>query len=231
MSSPVVVIAASEAERVQAKVCEWSIRKHLRPGEDVRIIHTIGMQLPRWSGRQGTPFSFVRFMVPELAAPAPRAIYLDSDMLLFAPIQELWDTPQDGKAVLRTEDPSVLIVDCKAVRERWRLQAIMDALEAKRIRYGDLMSTLNLLPPEEVGQLPPEWNHIDRFQAGWTKLLHFSNLDRQPWKFADHQHGDQWYPALEAAIRAGYVPLAWLKDLPTEIVQRKLFHGRLKCPA
>jgi hypothetical protein len=221
LGPPRIVIGAGRQDRVPAKVCEWSIRAqhdHAWPRR-ARILHTYHRRLPAWSGTW-TAFSLVRFWVPELFERRGRAIYLDSDMLLFADIRGLWDLPMEGKVVLSHRDPSVLVIDCAKAARHWRVDRIVDDLRAGRIGYGELMTTMNQMPAELVGEIPDEWNHFDRFEPGRTKLLHYTKVRSQPWRCGTHPLGRLWYQALRAALRTGTLPRDWLDDLPRAIAGR-----------
>jgi lipopolysaccharide biosynthesis glycosyltransferase len=221
-SIPRVVIGAGPNDRLPAKVCEWSIRAHLKPGSSVQIIHTFERTLPMWSGGTWTAFSFVRWWIPTLLRRRGRAIYLDSDMLVFADIRSLWDVPMNGKAVLRHREPSVLVIDCRKAARFWDMKRIVCDLESGRITYAELMMTMNRMPVEMVGNVPEDWNHLDRYRKGRTKLLHYTKVRTQPWRWGRHRFGALWYEALERALRAGMVPQEWLDDLPAAIADSRM---------
>ena len=46
--------------------------------------------------RPRTPFSFQRFLIPELCGYSGKAIYLDADMQVFRDIRELWNYDFSG---------------------------------------------------------------------------------------------------------------------------------------
>ena len=98
------------------------------------------------------PFSFSRFLIPELAGYEGRALYLDSDMLVFGDIAELATHPFDGKALLCTSQPetppqwrhkgdffkpgrhaAVMLYDCS--RLDWKIDDIVRGLDDGRYDY------------------------------------------------------------------------------------------------
>lgn len=211
-----VVIGAGQKDKIPAKVCEYSIKQLAR---NVEVYHTFSLTLPTWHGPMGTDFSFVRFWLPELLAGQKRAIYLDSDMLLFTDIRELWELPMDGKIILRHLNPSVLVVDLEQAATFWKMPEIVRKLELREMSYGRLMGTLAGMPVEHVGFIPDEWNHLDSYSFAKTKLLHYTSIPMQPWRKVGHRHGHLWYKALHEACRLSYVPLSWLKELRQEVVK------------
>jgi hypothetical protein len=154
--------------------------------------------------------------VPALAGHAGRALYLDSDMLCLADVAALFDCSLQGAHFLalpsefgRADWPlwrtSVMPVDCDATR--FDLPAIYKDVEQGNFRAGDF---LQLAPsflarhPYRIGRLDPAWNRLDAWDAG-TRLVHFTDLARQPWRFPGHPQGHLWFAWLRSALAAGAV--------------------------
>lgn len=96
-----VFVGAAAAERLPARVLEYTIRKHARMSVDVVTIDNGAIPEPRDpANRSRTNFSLARFRIPELCGEAGRGIYLDSDMLVFTDIGRLWTHPMDGVDLL-----------------------------------------------------------------------------------------------------------------------------------
>jgi hypothetical protein len=53
--------------------------------------------------------------------------------------------------------------------------------------------------------IPEEWNSLERYVAGRTKNLHYTNMSGQPWRKWGHPLGKLWIAALREAIAAGLV--------------------------
>ena len=58
--------------------------------------------------------------------------------------------------------------------------------------------------PYRLGPLDPAWNSFDVHDAG-TKLIHYTNLRTQPWKFPGHVHEDLWFHWFSEARKAGAI--------------------------
>jgi hypothetical protein len=58
--------------------------------------------------------------------------------------------------------------------------------------------------PYRLGLMDPAWNSFDRFEAG-TRLIHYTNLRTQPWKFPGHVHEDIWFRWFDDARKAGLI--------------------------
>lgn len=90
-------------------------------------------------------------------------IYLDADMIVLGDIAELWSYSEEGKFVcMQDGSTEVAAIDCSHL-----------------CRNKHNTHKLPLLPT-----IPAEWNVEDKVVDG-MKLLHFTDLDTQPW-FDDH---------------------------------------------
>jgi hypothetical protein len=99
---------------------------------------------------------------------------------------------------------SVMMLDCANLT--WRIDEIIDQLDAGRLTYEQLMFEMALLPAEGVRDgLPEGWNHLEHFVEGETKLLHYTAIPTQPWKSEDNPNRELWEDAFVRACRAGYV--------------------------
>lgn len=223
--TPRIVIAASEHERIAALVLEYTIRKHA--AGEVEIIHTFDREdrptrgVWEEGGKDGTRFTWVRFWVPELCGFQGRAIYLDSDMIVFADIADLWNTPMGDKALLRTKDPSVLLIDCEKCR--WHVDQLIDMANQARGSVWNVDRKIGLVTGDHAGSLDEAWNHRDTYEEGQTKLLHYTNMNTQPWP--NHRHdkcgaspyADLWFDALRETVDNG---LLSAEELPEALREK-----------
>jgi hypothetical protein len=221
-----IFVGADESQRVAARVLEYSIRRHT--DALVRVSPMLDVQPPmpkRRENRPRTAFSFARFMIPELAGHRGRAIYLDADMQVFGDIGELWDAPFNGHQLLcTTQDAvpdkwkdstwfhpgpqmSVMVLDCEHLG--WDVNDIVAGLDEGRYSYADLMFEMCLVPPGAIDPtLDPAWNHLEHYEPGVTRLLHYTVVPTQPWKSDANPLGHIWMEEYRAAVAAGAVPAA-----------------------
>jgi hypothetical protein len=215
VASPVrVFVATTEEQMLSVKVLEYSITKHASMTTEVVPMHASGIPipLPRASANlPRTPFSFQRFLVPQLAGHHGRAIYLDSDMQVFADIRELWCQDMGGQQLLsvapapgadRKPQYSVMLLDCGALD--WNIAQIVEALDSSRITYEDLMYRMTVAERQEA-RIPAEWNSLEQYVEGKTRLLHYTDMDTQPWIYAKHPFGYIWVRDLLEAIDNGFI--------------------------
>jgi len=89
----------------------------------------------------------------------------------------------------------------------WDAAAIVAGLDDKRYTYAELMFDLCVVPPHEISDtLPPQWNCLERYDPGTTKLLHYTLVPTQPWKSERNPLGGLWSAHYAEAVAAGCVP-------------------------
>jgi len=136
---------------------------------------------PKWGW--ATPFTMFRYAIPELCGFKGRAIYLDTDMVVFGDLAELWTQktrrPWFCSSYKRTD---VSVIDCERFEsevaktnwpslEKLKGYLAVPAVVRLMLKQHDLIET----------GLEPQWNSCDRYDAGKTKLLHFTHMQSQPW--------------------------------------------------
>jgi hypothetical protein len=165
-----------------------------------------------------TEFSFARFAIPALCGHRGRAVYMDSDMLVFRDIGELWDAPLDGAAVAieagsrsepgqiahaRNRHAAVMLMDC--ARLPWDVATIVSGL-GRDYDYNALMGLAPLLDEGQIREsIPVGWNDLDRYDPARTRNLHYTEIRTQPWVHPGHPHGALWVDALRGMLAAGAI--------------------------
>jgi hypothetical protein len=214
--APVEVFVGSEEPQMLAvKVLEHSIRKNATIPVRVRPLHRCGIEFPLPKDPRNaprTPFSFQRFAIPGLCAYQGRAIYLDSDMQVFRDIRELWTYPMGQAEIQAVAEPgssgrrpqfSVMLMDCKKLSD-WTADGIVARLDSGELTYERLM--FDMAVARNVGSdLPPTWNSLEYYQAGETALLHYTDMDRQPWVTHVNPNAGVWIAGLIDAVQDGFI--------------------------
>lgn len=208
-----VFVAATSAEWLPARVLEFSIRENTDLEVDVRFLYQSGIDIPvpeAPSNRPRTPFSFQRFLIPELCDYQGKAIYLDADMQVFQDITELWKYPLDGTDLLTVKDGnngrksqfSVMLLDC--ARLQWDIKKIVEKLNSGELDYAGLMYEMKISP--KIGkEIDSKWNSLELFNPETTALLHYTDMNTQPWISLANPLGYLWVSCLKRAIRAGFI--------------------------
>ena len=208
-----VFVAATPAEWLPCRVLEFSIKETSALNTRVQAIYNFKRSIPMplaTENRPRTPFSFQRFLIPELCGFSGKAIYLDADMQVFQDIGHLWSqdfagcnlqTVQEAKKGRRGQF-SVMLLDCKALN--WNIEQIIADLDAGRLDYAGLMYEMRVAG--KIGRdIPSDWNSLERFEAGKTALLHYTDMNTQPWVSTENPLGDLWIACLRRAMQAGFV--------------------------
>lgn len=222
MASPIrVYVGSQDAQMLAVKVLEFSIREHT--GGDVVVfpLHEakVDFPMPRDpQNRPRTPFSFQRFYIPALQDHRGRAIYLDSDMQVFRDIKELWDLPFNGADLLAAREAggssrrpqfSVMLLNCDELN--WNLPEIVAALDRGELTYETLMYDMAVARSVRAA-IDPAWNSLERYVAGETGLLHYTDMPTQPWVSLDNPNGSIWVRDLIAAVDSGFISRDYIDE-------------------
>lgn len=216
LDGPVRVYVGSQAEHVIAlKVLEYTIKKNSSCSVEFFPMHLSGIDIPEpknYENRSRTPFSFQRFLIPELNGFTGRAIYLDSDMQVFADITDLWSRDFEGAEILsawsneqgqRQPQFSVMLMDCK--RLNWSVAGIVEGLDREEYGYKELMS--EMVVAKSSAALEFAWNSLEEYTEGETKLVHYTDMNRQPWLSRKNQLSHLWLADLKECIHERFMSL------------------------
>lgn len=214
MLDPVrIFIGATPAEWLPARVLEFSIREHTQLPVQLSFLYESDIEIPmpeNIDNRPRTPFSFQRFLIPQICDYSGRAIYLDADMQVFKDIGRLWNQPFsecDLQAVRgagddRRDQFSVMLLNCEQLD--WNIQKIAHELDSGILDYHGLMYDMKVAA--KIGRdIPSDWNSLETFDAESTALLHYTDMNRQPWVNLENPHGYLWIACLRRAISTGFI--------------------------
>lgn len=216
-----VYVGTQEEQMLATDVLEYSIKKHTDVAVEVIPLHrsNITYREPKdEDNRQRTPFSFQRFLIPELNGHEGRAIYVDSDMQVFKDIRQLWNLPMGAHDLLTVEPTketgralqfSVMLLDCEALG--WEIEKIIDQLDSGELNYITLMREMKVTKDLGV-TIPASWNCLEWYKEGETALLHYTDMPRQPWISIKNPLGHIWVSDLIEAIDEGFISMDYVKD-------------------
>jgi len=124
------------------------------------------------------------------------------------------------KRVAPTPETSVMLIDCEKAKNRLLpLEEIERRMigDEDLVRYREVMHLAYLDPPPV--EIPQWWNlmdgwgrRMDAFEDPRAKLLHFTDVPKQPWYFPDHPKRHIWEAYLRRAVDDGYVTRAEIAD-------------------
>jgi len=211
-----VFVGADSAQGIGVKMLEYSIKKHTPMAVEVSLIDDRDVPVPRDPKcRSRSGFSFSRFKIPALCGNRGRAIYMDADMQVFTDLGRLWTWPMDGSDVAYCEQPSergrppqysVMLMNCANLP--WKVADVIDGLDQGRYTYEELMGSLCIVPEEKKGMiLPFEWNSLEYYEEGKTCLIHYTDMNTQPWVSNRNPFSHLWYKLLKDAIEEGFLTL------------------------
>jgi len=222
IDSPIrIYVGSLEEQMLAVKVLEYSIRKHASMTVEVLPLHHAPLNTPMPRDARNaprTPFSFQRFLIPALAQHRGRAIYLDSDMQLFADIRQLWVSPFEGADLLAASKPddsqrrpqfSVMLLDCESLG--WKIDQIVASLDRGELTYEQLMFEMRVAKNIRA-DLDSRWNSLEHFEPNRTALLHYTDMSTQPWVSRDNPLGYLWTRDLIEAVNNGYIDIDYIRN-------------------
>lgn len=216
-----VFVGTQSEQWLCTKVLAFSIKLRTSASVDVYQLHhsTIKYELPKDKKNQPrTPFSFQRFLIPELCGFTGKAIYLDSDMQVFTDIRDLAYREMEGQDILnvwevsddkRLPQFSVMLMDCAALQ--WKISDIIKMLDTGELTYEELLHEMKIA--KNVGsELEQAWNSLEYFEQGETKLIHYTDMNQQPWLYRHNPYAAVWVEELANAIQYGYLTRSDVKQ-------------------
>lgn len=215
-----VFVAATPSEWLPMRVLEFSIREQTSLPAEVTALSSFERRIPSPKSPKNqprTPFSFQRFLIPELCGYQGKALYLDSDMQVFQDIAKLWNQSLEGYDIqtvpeMANERPgqfSVMLLDCTKLD--WRIEEIVQSLDSGAINYKMLMYEMCLA--KKIGKnLPQDWNSLEQYEPRVTALLHYTDMHTQPWVSSENPLGHLWVSCLRRAIASGFISLTELES-------------------
>ena len=204
-------VGCLESQWLPFAVLRHSILRHTQRAVTVEPLYRAGIDVPipcDPRNRQKTPFSFQRFLIPEVRGYRGRAMYLDSDMLVFDDIGALFAIDfGDANVLAVPRETSVLLLDCEQLA--WNIRDLVADLDAGELSYDGLMTCRSVARVRY--DLPPAWNWLDNANSpppANVALLHYTVTSSQPWLTAGHRLGHLWLKALFAALDDGTISRA-----------------------
>lgn len=177
--------------------------------------------------KQGTPFSFQRFIFADWFLNNSNlndtGVYLDSDMLVFSNIDHLVN-------IFKRLNQDIAICDAKEDWQRKKQQAVMlfNVLGAEEIKkkfnsflenkisYQDLMEK-----PEGKFYLPYTWNSQEEMMKD-TNLIHYTDMDFQPWLRKDNFNAGVWLSYLRSILKDELIKKILIKEISKRHVRPSL---------
>lgn len=244
-----IFVGSDRSQLLAVKVLEFSIKRRTRLPISLRSMHDVDLPDPtdvRQSKRTG--FSFTRFAIPELAGYNGRALYLDADMLVLRDIEELYSLPFAGAKIqiqeelpsiaqakkhgapsARIKQCSVMLLDCAALD--WDVRTIINGLDGK-YTYENLMHEMCILSPNEIRySVPFQWNSLETYEPGRTALIHYTDMNTQPWVCATNVNGFVWLNEAREMIAAGELSIDDIRDEVRRLYFRPSLVEELQAPS
>ncbi len=220
----VIYIGTEGDQELAAEVLRATIESH-SAGVDVRLLNhemKAARQTVDNSIASNTPFSKQRAFVPLLAGSG-QAAYLDSDMVVFRDINDLFDHATGAIACCQTRqrvrEPQTSVTVFDVAKCTWNPQQIIAEIDADPAKYQPYLYQFTFAGGVQR-TLPATWNDLEEFEPGVTSLLHFTDMETQPWLTGANRLADVWLGCLRSAVEAGKI------DERTVVAAVRDFHVR-----
>lgn len=208
-----IFIGYDHREAIAYHVCANSIIRHssqpvamsplaLNILKDYKETHTDG----------SNHFIYSRFLVPHLMNYCGWAIFMDGDMLIRSDITELFDLREEDKAVMVVKHKYQTKMTTKYLGSKnenypcknWSSVILWNCAHPANKKVtpqfvqessGSQLHRFTWLEPEQVGQLPIEWNWLpDEYGANLgAKLCHYTLGTPSFHEFATTPMADEWH--------------------------------------
>lgn len=220
-----VFVGCMPEQDLAYRVLEYSIHRHSSISVKVERLHdaikqcNIQVPEPVAPGNRGrTPFSFQRFAIPALRKYSGRAVYVDSDMLVLRDFRSLWTFDMQGRQMLsvapsksskRRPQFSVMLINCEKLH--WDASDIIKRLDVGEFSYDQLMYQM-VSVQNWSASLPETWNSLEYYDPEHTCLVHFTDMDGQPWLNPLHSLAPLWTRYLIEAVQDGAIARSLVEE-------------------
>lgn len=178
----------------QMMVLDYSIHKHTQAPVEIiwmQLSHDAssfwfadsqakkGWRTEKWA----TPFSGFRWAIPAYCNYEGRAIYMDTDVIVLSDLNELWQHPIEGQAVVAAKGGKSTARLCTCVWDCSKAQAFIPDIEQLKNNpesHKNLMKKIKE-HPEYVQSYEDHFNCIDGedLAVSEIKILHYSDMGTQ----------------------------------------------------
>ncbi len=166
------------------EVLEYSLRKHSSSNLNITFMRNTPDSSNFFGGFNNntwwTPFSFLRWAIPEYCNFQGRALYMDVDQVNFKDISELFYMDLKGKALAVREGDfrsCVMLMDCE------KLKSMLPSVDVlKQYSPDDQTKIIKQLIPFST-TYDKRWNCLDGEDRRSCDIwhLHFTEMTTQPW--------------------------------------------------
>lgn len=171
--------SANGEDAVAEKTLEYSLRKHSSEPVEVIFMRNNDSYMGYFnSSTWATPFTNLRWTIPEYCGFSGRAIYMDVDQLNLKDISELYHIDLNGKPFASREDRlCVMVIDCAAMQPLLQpVSVIKNTPTYGNNIYWEIV--------KKSHHFDTRWNCLDGEDRPISDIwhLHFTSMPTQPWK-------------------------------------------------
>lgn len=217
-----IFIGFDPREAVAYHVCCQSIIEHATRPVEIRplALHMFDKEYQERHTDGTNAFIYSRFLIPWLCEWSGYAIFLDGDMLLRSDIAELWELRRPDLGVqcvqhdYRTRYTTKYLGNANRdyPRKNWSSVMLFNCgyfpnrvltPEFVAGKDGAYLHRMGWLTDEQIGALPPEWNHLtmEFDRNDMARLLHYTIGIPAFAEYESQEGGREWFETLDKAMR------------------------------
>jgi len=102
-----------------------------------------------------------------------------------------------------------MLLNCELLK--WDIQAIVKALDEGQLTYDELMYKMSIVEGIRA-DIDPAWNSLEQYANGETALLHYTDMNTQPWVSRDNSLGYLWIRDLLEAVENGFISSRFIEE-------------------
>jgi hypothetical protein len=95
-----------------------------------------------------------------------------------------------------------MLLDCEKLK--WDIQDIVSKLDNGTLTYKSLMEKM-IVAKNPDASISCTWNSLEYFERDKTGLLHYTDMNKQPWVSTKNPLAYIWVKALKDAIDDGFI--------------------------
>ena len=101
-----------------------------------------------------------------------------------------------------------MLMDCAQLE--WNIKDIVAKLDAGSLTYEGLMYNFELANSKAM--IEPNWNSLEKYDKLETSLLHYTDMQTQPWVSVASPLAYLWVKSLREAIDSGFISFSLVQE-------------------
>jgi hypothetical protein len=101
-----------------------------------------------------------------------------------------------------------MLLDCNKLD--WRINEIVQQLDQDKLDYKELMVDMKIAKTVRA-DINSRWNSLERYEPDVTGVIHYTDMDTQPWVSTKNPLGAIWVQELFRAIDDNFISIEYIE--------------------